>query len=603
MASQDAELRLKVSLDLAFFRQEMQKVSNIASSEFTGRLAVKFNRQTLDTELNNLQKAIKRRTYRIEIGGNLEKAPNRVKSLKDALASLDGTKVNIDIGGIASIKPKEARKIRTALTDSILSQGGKIRVPTSIITAITQADVTAFKQAVEAKLAGIKVKVGIEESARSSGAKAGITPAEIARQASEAMSQGLSAELFSGQSVAKARTDAARAGLLGRLGKASLQKGGYNKEGLQKVITELGGTPSGTAPEMRVQATKLAKEASDAVIAKAWQTVESLKMSMQPLRGQQGVKAVRSALNIDKILDPIAALTKNPEAARRMMQMLPESRISTNTLDVASKQSRYYETVPSARSFQAGIKGFDPLLKSIANDFANYTKSLSPTNPWVGKIGQGIAQIVSTAATAAPRAQKLLPAAGQSSADRMIRPAFAGLPALQAPSIGQEKAPLSKAATYALNKARKLLGMPIGPSSAYQPNPWAGTATVPPVRPMPASLALPPAGATSNYGAARKTTMAQAYQQGGFRQAPPIPPPARPPGAGAPPPGAGAPPPPTPPSPPQPPAGGAGGFGGMGAVGRAMGGSQLPGAGGVREIGSAFAMVVDFLKVLNYIIS
>jgi tape measure domain-containing protein len=172
----------------------------------------------------------------------------------------------------------------------------------------------------------------------------------------------------------------------------------------------------------------------------------------------------------------------------------------------------------------------------------------------------------------------------------MIRPAFAGLPALQAPSIGQEKAPLSKAATYTLNKARKLLGMPIGPSSAYQPNPWAGTATVPPVRPMPASLALPPAGATSNYGAARKTTMAQAYQQGGFRQAPPIPLPARPPGAGAPPPGAGAPPPPTPPSPPQPPAGGAGGGGGMAAFGRAMGSIQLPGAGLVREIGSEFAM-------------
>jgi outer membrane biogenesis lipoprotein LolB len=82
MASQDAELRLKVSLDLAFFRQEMQKVSNIASSEFTGRLAVKFNRQTLDAELNNLQKAIKRRTYRIEIGGNIDTLPTKIQKLK-----------------------------------------------------------------------------------------------------------------------------------------------------------------------------------------------------------------------------------------------------------------------------------------------------------------------------------------------------------------------------------------------------------------------------------------------------------------------------------------------------------------------------------------
>ena len=133
-------------------------------------------------------------------------------------------------------------------------------------------------------------------------------------------------------------------------------------------------------------------------------------------------------------------------------------------------------------------------------------------------------------------------------AKRDLRNMFTGLPPIQAPSIGQEKAPLSRAATRSLNKARQLLGMSIGPTSPYAANPWAGSSTVPPVTPTAPSRALPPAGATSNYGVtAQRQAMAQAFQSYGFRQAPSIPPPmAQAPAAGASPPG----------GPPAPPGGG-----------------------------------------------
>ena len=83
------QLRLEVSLNLAGFRTEIQKLTNIAQSEFAPKINVKFNRRTLDTELNNLQAAIKRRVYRVEIGGNIETLPNQIRDLKKELASLE----------------------------------------------------------------------------------------------------------------------------------------------------------------------------------------------------------------------------------------------------------------------------------------------------------------------------------------------------------------------------------------------------------------------------------------------------------------------------------------------------------------------------------
>lgn len=156
------EIRLSVGLDLEFFRGQMRKAVNIAQSEFSAQLAVRIDRNKLNTELNDLQKAIKRRVYRIEIGGNLETAPSKIASLKQALSDLEGTKAKISVGGIASINQKEARKIRTALRTSIMGEGGKILVPTSIVAAITEKDVAAFKKAVAEKLSGIKVNVDVQ---------------------------------------------------------------------------------------------------------------------------------------------------------------------------------------------------------------------------------------------------------------------------------------------------------------------------------------------------------------------------------------------------------------------------------------------------------
>lgn len=501
------ELRLNVSLDLGFFRQQLQKLTVVAQSEFAPKLNVIVNKKSLIRELNEISRLFAKRDYRLNVNDTaIKSARLNAQKLKNTLDLLTGTKYNIDIG----IKGSASKQMDDL--QSLFSKG----------------------------------KTG------------------------QAFGGGAAA-------VSRARAGAAREGLLGRIGAGSMGKslgeGGYNIPGLQRVIQELGGTPSKGRSNLVAQAKQLVNSVDDALIDRVYASVKDLRMSMKPLRGQGRISAARSAPNINAILDPIAGLTENPRAARRMLRMLPENRISTDILGKASAQAAFYEQVPSARETQRNIKGFDPLLKAIANSFADYAKSLSTTDPWVGKIGTGIADIVSKASTSA-QAQKLLPAAGQSSAERMARQRFAGLPPIEAPTIGMEQAPLSRGASYTLNKARRLLGMPIGPVSSYTPNPWAGSASVPPAATTAPSRLLPPAGATSNYGvAAQAQAMAQATQQYGFMRAPSVPPSMARSSSGTPPGG--------------PPGGGggrgAGFFGGM-----QFNMPDLPGAGIMRELGQEF---------------
>ena len=565
-----AELKLQVGLDLAFFRQQLALLGTTATGY---SLPINIDRLGIQEEITKLGKNISNRKYTLKITSDLTGINADVIKLQKALESVAKESVNIQVTGTGDLNPKEARKIRTALSKSILSNGGKIKIPATILAAITKDDITAFTRAAQAKLKEIalnvrtditssadgldtkevrKIRVALRNAVLSNGGKIKI-PATIQPSISNdevASFRKLVQEKFKGITVTVgvepqvlSKGAAAQAPSKGQ-GKA----GGYetaleslkrlNPEQLRSRAVKSLGEESRAAQQISnwvdiLQANKgmgrgdknkqLAGIREYLAKALAESVGQGIEAKLQPLRGQRAMEAPRSASNINKILDPIANFTQNPGVARRMLRMLPESQISTNVLDVASRQARYYENVPSARETQGRIKGFDPLMKALASNFSDYTRSLSTTDPWIGKIGKGIAQMVSTAA-ASPQAQKLLPAAGQSSASRMMRSAFAGLPPIQAPSIGQNNARLSRAATYSLNEARRALGLPLGPSSPYAPNPFAGTATVPSKTQAGGGFNLPPAGATSNYSAsARRAAWAQAYQQSRFMQAPSMP--------------------------------------------------------------------------------
>jgi tape measure domain-containing protein len=423
MAAQDAELKLKVSLDLGFFRQQLAGLGQAAAG-YSIPVQIRFDRRSVQNELNALGANIRRRNYRLNIETNLSAEIAKADTLARKLTELSG-KIKASAGGAFSQGPQGA--------------------------------------------------AGLERFMRE---------------------QGLTGRAFG---VQQAQERIARQAVLSRLEKGSLSKGGYNIAGLEKIIRDLGGTPTGGRKDLAAQAKKLVEEA-DGIADAVFDSLKDLQMKLRPIRGQAQASAARSMPNLNEMLDRMANLTSNPRAAQRMLRALPESRITTDLVGAANRQAAFQQQFPQGFTLPGfnAPKAFDPLLKAIAKDFTDYARTVNISDPWVGQVSNGIANVIAKAA-ASPQVTRLLPAAGQTSASRMTQQMFAGLPALQAPGIGMENAPLSRAGQYMLNKARRALELPIGPASPYAPNPFAGQATVPSRQYFQSTMrpALPAAGGTS----------------------------------------------------------------------------------------------------------
>jgi tape measure domain-containing protein len=88
MAAQDAELKLKVSLDLAFFRTQLTGLSAAAAGTPL-KLQVQFDRRSVQNELNALGANIRQRNYRLNIETNIAAEIKNAGTLAKALRGLD----------------------------------------------------------------------------------------------------------------------------------------------------------------------------------------------------------------------------------------------------------------------------------------------------------------------------------------------------------------------------------------------------------------------------------------------------------------------------------------------------------------------------------
>ena len=152
-----AELRLGVAFDLVYFRQQLKKLGRIAASEFTAPIKIKLDRRVINSELNNLQKAIKRRKYTIElnIAGSLSKDTfEKLQERLDALSKRD--KVEIPLSIKNGIDKKDIDKALAAIRGRINQhealRNGKIDIGASIQPSITNKDVQDVKNAAKEKL-------------------------------------------------------------------------------------------------------------------------------------------------------------------------------------------------------------------------------------------------------------------------------------------------------------------------------------------------------------------------------------------------------------------------------------------------------------------
>ena len=87
MAAQDAELKLKVSLDLAFFRQQLAGLGQAAAGT-PMPVQIKFDRRSVQNELNALGANIRRRNYTLNVNTNLKAEIENASKLAKALNEL-----------------------------------------------------------------------------------------------------------------------------------------------------------------------------------------------------------------------------------------------------------------------------------------------------------------------------------------------------------------------------------------------------------------------------------------------------------------------------------------------------------------------------------
>jgi len=87
MAAQDAELKLKVSLDLAFFRQQLAGLGQAAAGTPLP-VQIRFDRRSVQNELNALGANIRRRNYTLNVNTNLKAEIENASKLAKALDDL-----------------------------------------------------------------------------------------------------------------------------------------------------------------------------------------------------------------------------------------------------------------------------------------------------------------------------------------------------------------------------------------------------------------------------------------------------------------------------------------------------------------------------------
>jgi hypothetical protein len=160
MAAQGAELKLRVSLDLAALRNQLNTIGTQLSGQALP-LAVKFDKSAIEAEYRKLSRFLNK-TLRINVEGNLDLLPKKIETLKAQLAELEKAKIDVGVGAVKSLSKRDAAKVRSDIASEILGGENKIYLGASIKPKISRADARDFENAVKSKLAGLKVAVGVE---------------------------------------------------------------------------------------------------------------------------------------------------------------------------------------------------------------------------------------------------------------------------------------------------------------------------------------------------------------------------------------------------------------------------------------------------------
>lgn len=260
--AQDAELKLKVSLDLAFFRQQLIGLGQ-ASAGYKLPVQVQFDRRSVQNELNALGANIRRRNYILEVKTNLKQEIKNAKDLAAELAKLStgaggtiprrsGTfrqeLSNINLGQIQQIYAAAAKAGLVAFSEEINKEKGKI------VTALNQAANDAsqgFLNAFSSQNSAVRKAAGDYGNALLSGLKKTLrsqSPSQEMFDIGEDAGKGFELGLLKSMELAEQSATRKMRRMLDRLARVALMASGMSAAEINRQAGQFQASPTINAP-------------------------------------------------------------------------------------------------------------------------------------------------------------------------------------------------------------------------------------------------------------------------------------------------------------------------------------------------------------------
>jgi tape measure domain-containing protein len=452
------ELRLNVSLDLGFFRQQLQKLTVVAQSEFAPQIKVKFDRKTLANEYRLLNRYIGGKTFNVTIATNLEaeiKAADRlVKAIGRVQQAASSTKSQLPLGSVGLSKTKgqggfTAAEVKTlfsaAIKGGLLDEKTLGRTREQMVTGLS----SIAKDAMAGLLNGLSSSdTAIRKAAESIGTTLISTTKTVLGIASPSrVFKGIGENVGKGFEI----------GAVASMDRAFDELERKIKERLSKLQSMLQREPSrrGAFPFIaaggRMESAPIAREI-DQAYAQLARIQERRQGRLSSERGALAQSAGRllpaSASSVPTVSGQDIVLRNFLTSVRNTNKTLRENFSANSYLPRATK-------VLAASMEQAGAN-----VKAITG-----ARGPIAALPSAQMLEQRRFQSAAEKAAQIDAANAAREQARKASEQASLRAMFQGVPAISAPSIGQQNAPLSRAASYMLSKANRMLGLPIGPSS------------------------------------------------------------------------------------------------------------------------------------------
>lgn len=535
MAGQDAELQLKVSLDLAFFRQQLSTIGAQLGGQSL-QLNVQFNKKSIADQYRLLDRYVRGRKFNVElnlVGGLTKNEFEKIKGRLDDLRELRKIEIPVSIKNGATGKEVQQTivgiKDRIGSNQQIRQGGGKLRIATSIKPSITNADISEFKRAVREKLSGISVKIKAQVEG---GASFAAGPTGLAGLQEYMRSQGLSGGNMPG------------AASVGRRAQFENAVANANAKELQRMMRQAdvaGRSKLTTKAQMQDALSKISEAAMESILG-------SMQMKMRdPLPIKRGfLDQIARAVFWMAGVDP--AYLRQQAAQRRALPAIDFPAVVPRRNFPIGPSSTGRALPPGA--IPQGLPGTAfAKQKYLPTALGEETKKIlrDAANAFLDAIRQGV------------RTVKVRDLGAAVSRQPLLRPS--GLAGLLSAGVGREP---SRYATGAIGGESREQMMARRTAEAYARSALRGMDV------MGGGAGRTPSPYSYAYRSARPTSAITPYAGPGAIV--PVPTAA---GGGVP---------PTPPA-----GGGRGGFGGFGGFGRALGGLSLPGSNAIRELGSEFA--------------